>query len=319
MAFDLQVFNAQTRDVMTETIDQDIAKFNEASGGAIVLMNKPFEGDFSIEAAFQAIGGLVRRRDAYGSGTLTPKRLKEMLDVAVKVAAGTEPIEFEPGQYHWTLRNPELAAIKIGEQLAKARMADMLNAAIRCAVAAIGNNTAMKHDASSAAPTFNALNAGAAKMGDRSGALRAWVLHSTTIHNLYDNALTNAERLFTYEGINVVRDPFGRVFVVTDAPDLADSSGGSGTKYNTLGLVENAIIVNDSNDFNAVIQPVTGKENLGAVYQAEWSYGVALKGYAWDMANGGKSPTDVKLGTGTNWDKVATSNKDTAGVLVVTK
>ena len=80
MAFDLQVFNAQTRDVMTETIDQDIAKFNEASGGAIVLMNKPFEGDFSIEAAFQAIGGLVRRRDAYGSGTLTPKRLKEMLE-----------------------------------------------------------------------------------------------------------------------------------------------------------------------------------------------------------------------------------------------
>jgi hypothetical protein len=177
----------------------------------------------------------------------------------------------------------------------------------------------MKHDASSAAPTFNALNAGAAKMGDRSGALRAWVLHSTTIHNLYDNALTNAERLFTYEGINVVRDPFGRVFVVTDAPDLADSSGGSGTKYNTLGLVENAIVVNDSNDFNAVIQPVTGKENLGAVYQAEWSYGVALKGYAWDMANGGKSPSDVKLGTGSNWDKVATSNKDTAGVLVVTK
>lgn len=317
MAFDLQVFNAQTRDVMTETIDQDIAKFNEASGGAIVLINKPFEGDFSITSAFQAISGLVRRRNAHGTGTLSPKRLKEMLDVAVKVAAGTEPVEFEPGQYRWTLRNPELAAIKIGEQLAKARMADMLNAAIRCTVAAIGNNSDMKHDASSAKPTFSVLNAGAAKMGDRSGALRAWVMHSTVMHNLHENALANAERLFTYEGINVLRDPFGRVFVVTDSPSLVDTS--SGTKYNTLGLVENAAIVNSNNDFDAVMQPVTGKENLGAVYQAEWSYGVGLKGYSWDMTSGGKSPNDEALGTGANWDKVATSNKDTAGVLVVTQ
>ena len=106
MAFDLQVFNAQTRDVMTETIDQDIAKFNEASGGAIVLMNKPFEGDFSIEAAFQAIGGLVRRRDAYGSGILTPKRLKEMFDAAVKVDADPETNQLAPGQYQRTLLNP---------------------------------------------------------------------------------------------------------------------------------------------------------------------------------------------------------------------
>lgn len=317
MTFDLQVFNEQTRTVMTETVAQDVAKFNEASGGAIVLLNKPIEGDFSIESAFAAISGLVRRRNVYGSGAVDAKRLKEMLNVAVKVAAGTAPIEFEPAQYAWTLRNSELAAVKIGEQLAKARMADMLNAAIRCAVAAIGNNAAMKHDASSAKPTFNALNDGAAKMGDRSGSLRAWVMHSTTAHNLYDRALTNAERLFAYDGINVVRDPFGRVFVITDAPDLIDTR--SGTKYNTLGLVENAVVVRDSNDFNAVIQPVTGKENLGAVYQAEWSYGVGLKGYAWDMASGGKSPTDEALGTGANWDKTVSSDKDTAGVLVVTQ
>ncbi len=45
-AFDLQVFNEHTRTVMTETIDQDVNKFNEASGGAIVLINKPFDGDF---------------------------------------------------------------------------------------------------------------------------------------------------------------------------------------------------------------------------------------------------------------------------------
>ena len=35
------------------------------------------------------------------------------------------------------------------------------------------------------------------------------------------------------------------------------------------------------------------------------------------MVNGGKSPTDAKLATGTNWDKVASSDKNTAGVLLV--
>lgn len=313
MAFDLQVFNEHTRAVLSESVAQEIDKFNAASNGAIVLANQPIDGDFGIQSSFAAIAGLVRRRNAHGSGTVEAKRLQEMLNVAVKVAAGTAPIEFEPGQYQWTLRNPELAAIKIGEQLAKARMADMLNSAIRCAVAAIGNNAALKHDAGGK-PTFNALNDGAAKFGDRSGSLKAWVMHSTVAHNLYGNAITNAERLFSYDGINVVHDPFGRVFVITDAPDLA-----VGGKFNTLGLVEGGVVVRDSNDFNAVMQTVTGKENLGAVYQAEWSYGVGVKGYAWDMASGGKSPNDEALGTGANWDKTASSDKDTAGVLVVTQ
>ena len=43
---------------------------------------------------------------------------------------------------------------------------------------------------------------------------------------------------------------------------------------------------------------------------------LALKGFAWDTANGGKSPTDAEIATGSNWDKVATSWKHTAGVMV---
>ncbi|MGY4817971.1 major capsid protein [Pseudomonas chlororaphis subsp. piscium] len=316
MPFDLQVFNKQTYAAMTEVVDQQVQLFNAASGGTLVLASGQNQGDFSMEASFKQIAGLVRRRNAYGTGTVAAKRLEHLLNVSVKVAAGTPPVEFEKQQYTWILQNPELAAIKIGEQLAIAQVQDQLNAGIRALVAATSGNAAVIHDGSAAAPTFRVLNKGSAKFGDRAGSLRAWVLHSTVLHSLYDNALTNAEQLFSYGTVNVMRDAFGRLFVVTDSDALVNA--GETPTYNTLGLVEGAGIVQPNGDFHAVLQDAVGSENIKTTYQAEWTYNVGLKGYAWDTAAGGKSPTDVALGTATNWDKVATSNKDTAGVLIKT-
>ena len=317
MPFDLQVFNKQTYSAMTEVVDQQVQLFNAASGGTLVLAAGQNQGDFSLDASFKQIAGLVRRRNAYGSGAVTAKRLEHLLNVSVKVAAGTPPIEFEKQQYTWILQNPELAAIKIGEQLAIAQVQDQLNAGIRALVAATSGNAAVVHDGTAATPTFRVLNKGSALFGDRAGSLRAWLLHSTVLHSLYDNALTNAEQLFSFGTVNVMRDAFGRLFVVTDSDALINP--GATPTYNTLGLVEGAGIVQPNGDFHAILQDTAGGENIKTTYQAEWTYNVGLKGYAWDIAAGGKSPTDVALGTSTNWDKVATSNKDTAGVLVKTK
>lgn len=314
MPFDLQVFNKQTYAAMTEVVDQQVNAFNEASGGTIVLTAGQNQGDFSMEASFKQIAGLVRRRNAYGSGAVAAKRLEHLLNVSVKVAAGTPPIEFEKQQYTWIMQNPELAAIKIGEQLAVAQVQDQLNAGIRALVASISGNAAVVHDGSTAAPTFRVLNKGASKFGDRSSSLRAWVLHSTTLHSLFDNALTNAENLFEFGTVNVLRDAFGRLFVVTDSDALVNA--GDTPTYNTLGLVDGAGIVQPNDDFHAVLLDTVGGENIKSTYQAEWTYNVGVKGYAWDTAAGGKSPTDAAIGTSANWDKVATSNKDTAGVLV---
>lgn len=51
--------------------------------------------------------------------------------------------------------------------------------------------------------------------------------------------------------------------------------------------------------------------------QVDYTFGLGLKGYTWDAASGGKSPSDAALGTGSNWDKVATSDKHTAGVITI--
>lgn len=312
MAFDLRIFNKQTYLAMTETIDQEINLFNAASGGVIELVNKPFEGNFSIEASFKAIAGLVRRRNAHGTGTVAAGRLEQILAVAVKVAAGTKPIEYERQQYEWIQQNPELAALTIGEQLAKARLADMLNAGIACAVTAIGKQADTKYTAPSSV-NFTDLVKGAAKFGDRSAAVRAWVMHSGAQTDLYVNALTNLERLFSYDSVTVQRDPAGRLLIQTDCADLV----GSAENYLILGLVDSGIVINGNDDFNAELVPTVGIENIKYTYQAEWSFGVAIKGYAWDTTKPA-SPTDAQLKTAANWLRTASSHKDTAGVLITT-
>ena len=46
---------------------------------------------------------------------------------------------------------------------------------------------------------------------------------------------------------------------------------------------------------------------------------MGVKGFAWDKANGSHSPTTAALTTATIWDKIATSYKDLAGVVVETR
>lgn len=318
---DLAVYSEYAYSSMTEVLAQQIEIFNGASDGVIVLVPAAHQGDFSDEAFFAKISGLVRRRNAYGSGAIAQKTLKHLVDTSVKVAAGTSEIRLDPGQFRWIQQNPEVAGAALGQQLAGDLLADMLNTAIGCGVTALSAQASNLKDASTSDPSFVGLTEAAGLMGDRQNAIRAWIMHSTPVTKLYVNALTNAEHLFSYETVNVIRDPFGRLFVITDSPALQWSvttpSPASG--FMSLGLVQGGIYVGQNNDFDAAETVATGDENIKRTYQAEWSYNVGVQGFAWDKPNGGKSPTDSALFTATNWDKYATSSKDLAGVLYKTK
>ena len=134
---DLAVFNEWTYSTMTEILDQQIGLFNGATRNAIVLSSAAHTGDYSETAMWAKITNLVRRRNAYGSGALTPQQMRHLVDTAVKVAAGTNPVELDPGQFKWIQTNPEEAGAAMGQQLAVDTMADMLNTAILAVRAAI--------------------------------------------------------------------------------------------------------------------------------------------------------------------------------------
>ncbi|WEL95603.1 hypothetical protein [Xanthomonas phage vB_XooS_NR08] len=317
---DLAVYSEYAYSSFSEVLRQQIDLFNAATGGAIILQGAAHQGDFSDVAFFAKVaGGLVRRRNAYGSGAVAEKVMKHLVDTSVKVAAGTPPIRLDPGQFRWIQQNPEVAGAAMGQQLAVDTMADMLNTGLGATYAALTQVAAVKYDATGNTapddgPTWNNLNNGQAKFGDQSSQIAAWIMHSTPMHKLYGNNLNNSERLFTYGTVNVIRDPFGKLLVMTDSPNLF--AAGTPNVYHILGLVPGAVMIGQNNDFDAMEEGKTGDENLIRVYQAEWSYNVGVRGFAWDKANGGKSPTDAALFTSTNWDRYATSEKDLAGVIV---
>lgn len=311
---DLAVFSEYAYSAMTEVQAQQINLFNAASDGTITLSQGAHQGDYSDKTFFSKISGLVKRRNSYGSGAQSNKILPMLVDTMVKVAAGSAPVALDPGQWKWIQMNPQEAGAALGQQLAGDSLADMVNTGISCGAIAIQAQGALTYDGTAGVVDFVKLATGAALLGDRQAAIRAWIIHSKPMTDLYKNALTNAQILFKFDTVNVVRDAFGRLFVMTDAPGLTYTS--SGTKYRTMGLQQGAIQVDQNNDFTDNFQTLNGDENILRTYQSEWSFEVGLKGFTWDKTNGGKSPTDAALQTATNWDKIVTSIKDMAGVVV---
>jgi len=312
----MQVFNQYIMPATIETLAQMIDKFNQASRNTIRLTTEGFDGDFLQESFFAAIHSAQRRVDRYGTNSaVTATDLTQLKRSSVKVAGGFGPILFEPSQLTW-LQKPTTEGIEVASRnFAEALMADQLNTAIAALVAAISNQAAATNNVSgSAALSYAALNNAHAKFGDHSGSILANVMTGAAYHRLIGQNLTNTVNLFQASNVNVV-DILGKVVVVTDAPALNET--GSPDLEKVLGLVESAAIVHDGGDIISNIETSNGKGRIETTMQVDYTFGVGLKGYTWDEANGGKSPTDAELATGSNWDKIATDIKHTAGVIAI--
>lgn len=312
----MQVFNQYIQPAIIETLGQQIDKFNAASRGAIRLTTQGFTGDFLQESFFAGLHSARRRVDRYASQTsVSPTDLTQLKESAVKVAGGFGPIRFEPSQLTW-LQKPTAEGIEvISRNFTEALIQDQLNTAIASLVAAISNQSAATNDVSATLGiSYQALNGAHAKFGDSSGAIVANVMTGEVYHKLIGQNLANATRVFQANNVLVV-DILGKAVVVTDAPALYAT--GSPNKQKVLGLVDSAAVVLDGSDIITNIETTNGQTRIETTLQVDYTFGVALKGYTWDEANGGKSPTDAELATGTNWDKVATNIKHTAGVIAI--
>lgn len=318
-----KVFSDFAQGTMTEVLQQQVELFNAATRGGITLQAARNQGDFMDKTHWAKIAGLVRRRNAYGTGTVSEVDLAQLAETSVKVAAGTPPVRMDPGQFEWILKNPKEGGVVFGQQLAVDRMADMLDVGIAAVKSALSGQAANRFIDIGNNASLAGLNTASSRMGDMASRLAVWVGHSKPVFDLWGAAIANGANLFTFGTINIGSDPFGRPIIMTDAPTLVDPDGaGTGPdvpSYGLLGLVPGAILIEDNGDYTANIETKNGGENIIRTMQAEWSYNVSVKGFAWDKTNGGKSPTTAALATGSNWDKYATYSKDLAGVVYEVK
>lgn len=312
----MQVFQQYVMPATIETLGQMVDKFNGASNGAIRLTTEGFDGDFLQESFFAAIHSAQRRVDRYAAqSSASATDLTQLKQSMVKIAGGFGPIRFEPSQLTW-LNKPTAEGIEVASRnFAEALLRDQLNSAILALRAAIANQASATNDVSgSAGVSYGALNSAHAKFGDSSGNIVANVMTGAVYHKLIGLNLSNAQQLFRQGDVTVV-DMLGKAVIVTDAPGLYVA--GTPNKSYVLGLVAGAATVADAGDVISNIETNNGQTRIETTMQVDYSFGLGLKGYTWDETNGGKSPTDAEIGTGSNWDKVATDIKHTAGVVLV--
>ena len=318
---DMKVFNEYLKHTTIETIAQMVEKFNAASNGAIRLTPQGIDGDFLQESLWAGLHSAQRRVDRYAAnGAQSATALAQVQANSVKVAGGFGPILWEPSQLSWIQKNPAEALEVISRNLSEAIMADQLNTAIAALVAAISNVAGATNDVSATAGvTYGAINGAHAKFGDASGLLVAQVMTGEVFHKLVGQNLANAQQLFNSQSVNIV-DILGRPVIVTDAPALYSAAVAgpvAPAKQKVLSLADSAAIVHDGSDVVTSVQTSNGKERIETTFQADYSFGLGLKGYAWDIANGGKSPTNAELATGSNWDLFVNSVKSSAGVITI--
>lgn len=312
----MQVFVDNARELVFEKLGQQIEKFNAASNNTLQLSSDGFSGDFFERSFYNSLAASRRRVDRYAAnGAVSATALAQSKAVEVKVAGGFGPIIFEPSQMAWISSNPAEALNVISNSMTEAILQDQINSAIAALVAAISNQAAARNDVSgSSAVTQIALNNTDAKFGDSSSLLVARIMRGATYHKLIGQNLVNASTLFNSGNVTVV-DVLGKPVVVTDAPSLYVA--GTPNKEIVLTLVSGAIVIGGTSDLITNVDTTNGKERIETTFQGDYTFTMKMLGYSWDTANGGKSPTDAEIATGTNWDLFVTDIKHSAGVITI--
>lgn len=301
---------------MVETLVQNTDAFNAASRGAIRLVNSRRRGDFAQESFIKNVSGLVNRRGVAGSPenpavTSNPVPMSEKISVKVNRRVG--PIDQTLDSFRKLGENADLEILsrKIGVQIAKAIQVDQLEAGLTSLVAAVTAQATLT-DAPSpeSAISTNRLVDGLALFGDAGSRIAVWVMHSKVYYDLVkDQISANIDGISNFNVANAAPVTLNRPVLVTDSASLVNAG-----VYTTLGLTEDAVVLEDSEEESMMGDLITGKDNLVVRLQGEFAYNIGVKGCAWDVANGGVNPDDTALGTGTNWDSVMDNVKDLPGI-----
>lgn len=315
---DLTRYNEQVQAGFMQRQAQMLDAILPNVAGSVVIETAEVKGDYGYAAVFDN-GPSITRRDLTTSAAQTATALGQDEDISVKLNFKYPLVEVTKSSFRNQGLSPELFFFMLGSDYAEKKIKYMLNQGHRAANAALtaAANTNDQTTAGSGPATVTPalLNTTNLLLGDHSGDIVAYWLHSNSWHGLIGQAISDKVTDIANIAIrNGVTFALGRNFVMSDFPAAVDTTP-IPDSYFILGLTPGAVMIKESEpDEVAVVPTETGGENLTMRFQGEGAFNVSVKGFKWDVANGGANPTDATLATQTNWDLYAGDVKQTAGV-----
>jgi hypothetical protein len=323
LASNMKIYQEYLKSRAAETLQQQADVFNAAVNNAIVMRSLEKPGDYEYESFFKDITSLVSRRDNTSTSAATALSMTQDEFVRVKLSRKIGPVDMARDAFRkWMGRfSPTEFSGILGGQIAVAQQLDMANSvllAARAALVTASSGALMYTIPSSGTITTAGMVDGLAKMGDRSDRVVCWVMHSKPYFDLVKQQIAaNIDGVSNFNVKTATPITLNRPVLVTDSASLVVTCGSPEvTDYYTLGLVANGALCEVTETNDVVVDTVTGLEVIMERLQGEFAYNIGVKGFKYDVASGGANPNATAVGTGTNWDKVATDNKSLAGIVV---
>ncbi len=316
---DLKIYSDQFFSGFNEQSEQNNQGFNEASNGCLLLSTKELKGHYTQESFFKYLSSLISRRDISSIATVSDLQLEMGENASVKLNRKVGPVLATEDAFAKAGMTMDDFARALGEKAGAEVPEEQLNTILLAIYSALSGVSALIQDSSSDTMSHTQLVKAMRKMGDKASRIACWVMHSTSYYDLVQQSI--ADKIFEIAGATIYAGTpvtMGKPVVVTDSSSLILTSPDPDT-YITFGLVPGAAMVVNSEEERLVIDRISGLANIVQRYQAEHAYNISVKGFTWDMGNGGLNPDGTALGTNTNWDKTAASNKSLAGVMLLTK
>lgn len=311
----VQVFENTVYKVGKELLRENVEVFNGSSQGAIVLSNKSIQGDFEQTLDLVLGGDLIKSRNPYADNSLTAKGFDRVKDNIVKLGFGTNPVQWTNAEFNWVKQDPSLAGAKIGRAIAQQTAKAMAEFAIGAVATCLNSNTQVKYEIPNTRKlTHLDLIQAIRPMGDQMNSIQLYIMHSTQYFDLLETTFKNAERLFDFAGITIMRNALGQTFLITDNKALTTNQA----DY-TLGLKKGSVLVGMESDYDSVYQKHGGKENIVHTFQSEWTSSLKVSNYRFKTSDAMNGLNYGMITTASNWERIDSDKKAETGVIVVNK
>jgi hypothetical protein len=324
----VKVYDPRTQVSYYERMGQVIDAFNAASGNCIRLTSANKGGDFDFKAFFRRQSGIVARRDPTSTAPQGDLNVTQTEKASVKLNRKILPHTMTADTMRKMGDNigidddiEDVMMVALGEAVAEEVAQDKINTALASLAAHLRANAGRVHlaDTDAVGVTADRLNTAFYKRGDRANDIKLNIMHSVPFSKLINQQITGAVdgvASVVMAGANPLT--LNRPTLVIDSPSLVIP--GAPNKYITLGLVDSAITIEDTEEELIATDWQLGLENIAMRYQGEYAYNVDMMSAGWDTVAGGVNPPLAALGTGANWLEIMVDQiKNAGGVALITQ